>query len=495
MMKAGFQPSSTLYVPSKAKKPEEPEQIVIPPYPVVSTFIFTDEQIANSPSRINHGIFQEEESRLRRIGTLFIRDLCRKLNEQPFSKNQRQISTNAMSVAMILFHRFYMFHSFGTFDPVDLAAAALFLAAKIEECPRRLHEFAVLLYSVKHPKDTVMLHPSESGDLYNLITALETSILRTLAFEVTIRLPQVSVVTAFRPRLEVRDEVRLNAYKLCADVLAVTDLCIRYELPVIAAVAFYIAASHAGRDLKEEVGEAWYNELSESLNETMLLDIVKIVIDALTDVKPLILCKRNPDSLQSDQLEKPDSPAVENNQQSSSDRNKDPEKLSKISVSQSTMPGPSRDHDSLKRKEERRNDHPPPKIPKMEQEVSSSKAAKVEPHHNDQKEHGKEGYSSNSNQSTPLDIPHIPGLEHKLPPPVERPYQKSTHGFTHHRHDHQRSHDYRPGTSKHDGHRETSSHSKPLDSHLRPEVPGRHPSPQKPSRKSVSEELEEGEIE
>ena len=128
-------------------------------------------------------------------------------------------STNAMSVAMILFHRFYMFHSFGTFDPVDLAAAALFLAAKVEECPRRLHDFAILLYHVKHPKDPVILHPSEAGDVHNLITALETSILRTLAFEVTVMLPQISVVTAFRSKIEVKDEVRMNAYKLCADVL------------------------------------------------------------------------------------------------------------------------------------------------------------------------------------------------------------------------------------------------------------------------------------
>lgn len=124
-----------------------------------------------------------------------------------------------MSVAMIFFHRFYMFHSFGTFDPVDLAAAALFLAAKVEECPRRLHDFAIVLYHVKHPKDAVPLHVSEAADVYNLITALETSLLRTLAFEVTIKLPQVSVVTAFRQKIQIKDDVRLNAYKLCADVL------------------------------------------------------------------------------------------------------------------------------------------------------------------------------------------------------------------------------------------------------------------------------------
>ena len=91
MMKSGFQPPSTLYVPSKARKHEEPEHIVIPPYPVVSTFIFTDDEVTNSPSRIQHGISQEEELKLRRIGTLFIRDLRRKLNESSVSKSQRQV--------------------------------------------------------------------------------------------------------------------------------------------------------------------------------------------------------------------------------------------------------------------------------------------------------------------------------------------------------------------------------------------------------------------
>ena len=162
-----------------------------------------------------------------------------------------------------------------------------------------------------------------------------------------------------------------------------------------------------------------------------------------------------------------------------------------MKTSSSQSAAPPKDHDSLKRKEEHRNDYPPPKIPKVEPEPS--KVPKVEPHNDYKEHHGKDNHPSNSSQPVSLDVPCIPGLEHKLPPPTGRSYSKSGHSSGHHKHDQQRSHDHRQGSSKHDGHRDSSSHSR-LEPQ-RSDASGRHPSPQKPSRKSVSEELEEGEIE
>jgi cyclin T len=43
-----------------------------------------------------------------------------------------------INTAIVYMHRFYVFHSFTQFHRNGMAAAALFLAAKVEEQPRKL---------------------------------------------------------------------------------------------------------------------------------------------------------------------------------------------------------------------------------------------------------------------------------------------------------------------------------------------------------------------
>lgn len=51
-------------------------------------------------------------------------------------------------------HRFYVFHSFTQFPWHQMAAAALFLAAKVEEQPRKL-EYVIRIANIcRNPKDT-----------------------------------------------------------------------------------------------------------------------------------------------------------------------------------------------------------------------------------------------------------------------------------------------------------------------------------------------------
>lgn len=51
------------------------------------------------------------------------------------SDNSTQLCINT---AIVYMHRFYVFHSFTQFHRNSMAAASLFLAAKVEEQPRKL---------------------------------------------------------------------------------------------------------------------------------------------------------------------------------------------------------------------------------------------------------------------------------------------------------------------------------------------------------------------
>lgn len=65
---------------------------------------------------------------------------------------------------MVYMHRFYVFHSFTHFHLDAMAAASLFLAAKVEEQPRKLEHVIRVKQLVQH-RDQPPLDPkSEVND-------------------------------------------------------------------------------------------------------------------------------------------------------------------------------------------------------------------------------------------------------------------------------------------------------------------------------------------
>ena len=231
MLKPGFEPSSSSYdrTPKTAPPERKEKQKIFEAYPILSSFMFTDEELKNTPSHRIHNISYEEEITLRRVGTFSIRELTRRLNAPYEDKRYKMYcflfvsfkcdffrSARAMCVAMIYFHRFYMYHSITTFNPTQLGTACLFLATKCEECPRKLSHFSKQLYSMMHPDDLKLLEDDELEPMNDLITTLETSVLRTLGFELKIDLPHVDVIqTNFTTP---NDCLRKTAYTFSTDM-------------------------------------------------------------------------------------------------------------------------------------------------------------------------------------------------------------------------------------------------------------------------------------
>uniref|UniRef100_A0AC34FKQ9 Cyclin-like domain-containing protein n=1 Tax=Panagrolaimus sp. ES5 TaxID=591445 RepID=A0AC34FKQ9_9BILA len=293
MLKPGFETSTTPYSRpparrSQEKSPEPPPR-KLEPYPILSNFMFTEEQLNNTPSFRIHNIPFEEEIILRRSGTFFIKELCRRLNV-PYSVKSSKISPRAMCVAMIYFHRFYMFHSLTTFNPMHLGTACLFLAAKCEECPRKLSHFSKQLYSMLHPEDPNLLEADELEPMNDLITALETAVLRTLAFELNIDLPHVDIIQA--PFTTANDRLRKMAYHLTTDLLTTTTLCIQYESKTLAAACFFVAGAYLDINMEKDYGEKWFLLIDKNLTEDVLIKIVKSFTDCLKDCKHIIRAER-----------------------------------------------------------------------------------------------------------------------------------------------------------------------------------------------------------
>lgn len=65
-------------------------------------------------------------------------------------------------------HRFYVFHSFTQFPWHQISAAALFLAAKVEEQPRKLEYVIRAVHICRNPRDTSFDIHSERYRISNL---------------------------------------------------------------------------------------------------------------------------------------------------------------------------------------------------------------------------------------------------------------------------------------------------------------------------------------
>ncbi|GKY95366.1 hypothetical protein MPSEU_000498400 [Mayamaea pseudoterrestris] len=147
----------------------------------------------------------KEEAQRRMKTVRFIEETCRLL----------RLPRVATATATVFFHRFYAKHSFETHDRFEVAVAAILLAAKTEESPKKLNVVIEEAYKLKtrniqtgrlsqaatdaspepasavHPATTAALDPKsdEFSKLRERVLLLERVILHTIGFELSVTHP------------------------------------------------------------------------------------------------------------------------------------------------------------------------------------------------------------------------------------------------------------------------------------------------------------------
>uniref|UniRef100_A0AC35FPH7 Cyclin-like domain-containing protein n=1 Tax=Panagrolaimus sp. PS1159 TaxID=55785 RepID=A0AC35FPH7_9BILA len=300
MLKPGYRKNilpSTTAIPPKLTLPSPTQQQLLPsiqepieenpvqPFPFASTFLYTEAQLKLSPSFRKHKIKAEEEMILRRVGTCFIKQLSSRINAK---FPQQKISARATCMAMVYFHRFYMYHSLATFLPIEMATTCLFLAAKVENCPKRVACFSDYYFRLTHDDDRLESHEYEIVN--ELIQAYETKLLQTLVFEFRIELPHIVIINStFHSESDLLKKI---AWSFSTDMLAFTTLCLQYDKNALAAAAFYIAGAYLKINMKKQYGEKWLQSIAAEMTEDILKEIVDIFLKALTDMKVIIQSKK-----------------------------------------------------------------------------------------------------------------------------------------------------------------------------------------------------------
>ena len=152
----------------------------------------------------------------------------------------------AINTAILYMHRFYQFHSMKRFHRETMAPVFVFLAAKVEETPRRLDDVVRQTYRLLNVDGPELEVESEKYcEQVQDLTTHENVLLQTLAFDLSVTHPHTHVIqccqalqSAMRSDEKMRSsEEKLRsekdlshaAYALASCSLHYTLLCIQYS--------------------------------------------------------------------------------------------------------------------------------------------------------------------------------------------------------------------------------------------------------------------------
>lgn len=241
---------------------------------------FSKDQIRNSPS-VKDDIEHAKELGYRQQCANLIQDIGQRL----------QVTQLVINTAIVYMHRFYMLHSFSTFKRNTMGPCFLFLAAKVEEQPRRL-EHVLKATHLCLTKDGPAFDPKsdEYMKLQQELVDNESVLLQTLGFEVAVDHPNTYVVKCVQ-LVKASKELAQTAYFLATNSLHLTVFCIQYKPTVVACVCIYVACLWAHYVIPETESKNWYEFIDNTVTKNMLEELSSYFIKIL-DSCPTRLKKR-----------------------------------------------------------------------------------------------------------------------------------------------------------------------------------------------------------
>lgn len=231
-----------------------------------SRWFFTDEQLLSTPST-DHGIDAEKEMELRQDAACMIQEMGQRLRV-----NQLCINT-----AIVYMHRFYVFHSFSKFPYTGMAMASLFLAAKVEEQPRKLESVIQVSQSYRpHDKDTnkdtaKATHRNIAEDLvFN-----ENILLQTLGFDVAVDHPHTHIIKTC-DLVKAYKDLKEASYFQASRSLHLTTMCLKYKPTIVACFCIHLACRRLGLEIPQSTeGKDWFSYV----DKTVTIDLLKQLTD------------------------------------------------------------------------------------------------------------------------------------------------------------------------------------------------------------------------
>ncbi|XP_039298783.1 cyclin-T1-like isoform X2 [Nilaparvata lugens] len=222
---------------------------------------FTKEQLNNTPS-IRLGYTPDNELSCRQQAANFIQDMGHRL----------QVTQQCTNTAIVYMHRFYMFHSFTHFHHSSVSAAAILLAAKVEEQPRKLGDVIKVAHMCLH-RDQHQHLDTKSEQYQELAQDLvvnEDLLLQTLGFDVAIDHPRTHVVRCCE-LVNAREDLAQTSYFMASNILHLTTMCLQYKPTLVACFCIHLASRWSNCEIPESnEGRPWFYYVDSSVTQEAL---------------------------------------------------------------------------------------------------------------------------------------------------------------------------------------------------------------------------------
>ncbi|XP_046747132.1 cyclin-T isoform X2 [Diprion similis] len=221
---------------------------------------FTKEQLATTPSR-RCGFDADKELSYRQQAANFIQDMGQRL----------AVSQLCINTAIVYMHRFYVFHSLAQFHRNAIAAAALFLAAKVEEQPRKLEVVIKVAYFCLHREQPALDTKSEQYlEQAQDLVFNENVLLQTLGFDVAIDHPHTHVVRCCH-LVKASKDLAQTSYFMASNSLHLTTMCLQYKPTVVACFCIHLACKWSNWEIPQSnEGKHWFWYVDRSVTSELL---------------------------------------------------------------------------------------------------------------------------------------------------------------------------------------------------------------------------------
>nr|XP_015807923.2 cyclin-T2b [Nothobranchius furzeri] len=264
-------------------------------------WLFSREQLENTPSR-RCGIEADSELSYRQQAANLIQDIGQRLN----------VSQLIINTAIVYMHRFYMIHSFKKFHRNIISQTTLFLAAKVEEQPRKLEHVIKIAHAFINPQEPVLDTKSSAFQLLaQELVALETIVLQTLGFEITVDHPHTDVVKCSQ-LVRASKDLAQTSYFMATNSLHLTTFCLQYRPTVVACVCIHLACKWSNWEIPVSTdGKHWWEYVDRTVTLHLLDELTHEFLQILERTPSKLKRIRNWRAIQAAKKPKTDGLAVE----------------------------------------------------------------------------------------------------------------------------------------------------------------------------------------
>uniref|UniRef100_A0A3Q1GJW4 Cyclin T2b n=1 Tax=Acanthochromis polyacanthus TaxID=80966 RepID=A0A3Q1GJW4_9TELE len=269
-------------------------------------WLFTREQLENTPSR-RCGIEADRELSYRQQAANLIQDIGQRLN----------VSQLIINTAIVYMHRFYMIHSFSKFHRNIISQTTLFLAAKVEEQPRKLEHVIKIAHACINPQEPALDTKSNAFQQQaQELVALETIVLQTLGFEITVDHPHTDVVRCsqlVRGMLFFsHKDLAQTSYFMATNSLHLTTFCLQYRPTVVACVCIHLACKWSNWEIPVSTdGKHWWEYVDRTVTLQLLDELTHEFLQILEKTPSKLKRIRNWRAIQAAKKPKTEGPTVD----------------------------------------------------------------------------------------------------------------------------------------------------------------------------------------